>query len=240
MYGNFGDFQAPQDALEQAGVAVLFEKLASLPEAQKNPICTSDGGIAYRIVLEYPDQSQRSFIGENYGCHQLRTTDGTFTKAKEVWDTYLRQLRKQRADTEPASSVTASTSCDQGRSESPVGQVRDGLVDAILCVRYDTTIERSTQQIAIPAALLEELKTDLDANPGNAKDEYTCDRRNGPDRYVTIIATTTWGDVVSLRALCDLVFTVYSYGENRPSSWQPTSANQQALEKLLTQAPSRS
>lgn len=84
---------------KRAGQAV--KAINALRRAEENAMCTLEGGLTYRLAVEYPDGTIRTFDGQTTGC---KTFGGTRVGADELLAKLQGLWQQERAETKPTAT----------------------------------------------------------------------------------------------------------------------------------------
>lgn len=209
--------QPPADALVADTAAVVAAYNAGEHANLAVMVCTADLGPAYRLVVEYPDDTVIQLRGELYGCRIV----GVKTGAQQVFDAFSSALLRQRE----AHPVTVSDPLQNARCNMGVGPgswipaAMGDTVSGFLCPHGETD-----HPMLISAEDWATVRDDFTANASKEMptgvDTTTCEQAT----ISAAVGVAASGDTVSLHPVCRGLFELWQGGDDGSLYWQPGPA----------------
>lgn len=226
-YASFG-FQAPQDALV-TGLDGLVRLVNELPD-DGSTACPADGGISYLVVLGYPDGSERTVRGQNFGCRTVEWAGATRVGAQDLYDAYIVALRRQRGDGEPTDVVTPTLGCPRNgyAPTSPLARVADVTAGLLCWQRTDVESEARWTSAVLDADELALVVRDITTGPRHRITEDDC--RQATLQF-GLVGSDRWGDRSLTRGDCG------TWGGDTGTSRRLGPAAQAVVDRLVAQTP---
>jgi hypothetical protein len=189
------------------GLPALVHLVDSRHASQQDPdqVCDADLGLAYAIVLRYPD-GVRTITARTDGCRQIDVGSTVRPGARPLLDAYLHALTRQRAHTSPPARRPRIDACITPRIPPlTLDSERGRLSDALLCARHGSRFVRHGRRL--DAAQLGALRHDFATarqrvfKPRPGQHYCRAPIIKGP---VRVSAVDRWGDRLVVDLGCDI------------------------------------